>query len=318
MFFVYILHLRLKRILLWKFSSHLYCWQESVIFCAMISIESNHFTCRHLIINYLYSPGFTLSGNAYRDHGMLHIILGVVFTLVVLLVFIIICIFHQRRKSRQQKDKKDIEVRYVTRAPALDRAGSACSDRLLKEKTEKVSIVWRLMHGHFLYPRNRENKKPVLDAMVIFSFDWSERRQRGKLSYRTDEREIWMKIVHDRFSKVHVPKIRAVRLMKGYRNSFKMERTVQIVHKNLRCDLLDWRFLVLLKKIRFLVARRGIFAYPWTWSLAVFACKSNVVGRFPKSLTEFCWKDGSLVRRTWIRSVVFGWNDDIRLSRQFD
>lgn len=88
---------------------------------------------------------YDILGNSYRDHGLLHIILGVVFTLVALLVFIIICILHRRRKARLQKDKKDIEVRYVTRAPALNRAGSACSDRLLKEKTEKVSIVWWLL-----------------------------------------------------------------------------------------------------------------------------------------------------------------------------
>lgn len=82
---------------------------------------------------------------------MLHIILGVVSILVTLLIVIIICILHQRRKTRLllllQKDEKGLAVRYVTRASsaaasaALDGTGSPCNDRLLREKTEKVSIV---------------------------------------------------------------------------------------------------------------------------------------------------------------------------------
>ncbi|KAK2162714.1 hypothetical protein LSH36_93g07053, partial [Paralvinella palmiformis] len=78
---------------------------------------------------------------SYTNHGILHIILGVVLSLIVL-VFIIVCILHRRRKARKKKKKKEIEVRYVTRGGTMNRRdGGPATDKLLKERTEKVSIV---------------------------------------------------------------------------------------------------------------------------------------------------------------------------------
>ena len=85
-------------------------------------------------------------GPAYSDHGVLHVILGIVITLV-LLVFILVCVLHRRRKARKKKNKQEIEVRYVTRgvigAPnrADARDGPRTDHLLMKERTEKVSIV---------------------------------------------------------------------------------------------------------------------------------------------------------------------------------
>ncbi len=85
------------------------------------------------------------AGSTYSDNGVLHIILGIVFALIVL-VFISVCIVHRRRKARKKKNKKEIEVRYVTRNAAPSRGNNTmmgpCTDHLLKERTEKVSIVW--------------------------------------------------------------------------------------------------------------------------------------------------------------------------------
>lgn len=80
-----------------------------------------------------------LGGSSYSDHGVLHIILGIVVALVVI-VFIVVCALHRRRKIRKKKNKKEIEVRYVTRGSTPHRDGSA-SEKMLKERTEKVSIV---------------------------------------------------------------------------------------------------------------------------------------------------------------------------------
>ena len=95
---------------------------------------------KNLLQTVLFLPG----GPAYSDHSVLHIILGVVITLIVL-VFIIVCILHRRRKVRKRKNKKEIEVRYVTRGSTPNRTGPAhaggAGDKLLKERTEKVSIV---------------------------------------------------------------------------------------------------------------------------------------------------------------------------------
>ncbi len=85
-------------------------------------------------------------GPAYSDHGVLHVILGIVITLV-LLVFILVCVLHRRRKARKKKNKQEIEVRYVTRGiiGAPNRANASDGPRtdhlLMKERTEKVSIV---------------------------------------------------------------------------------------------------------------------------------------------------------------------------------
>ncbi|ELU17589.1 hypothetical protein CAPTEDRAFT_178835 [Capitella teleta] len=81
----------------------------------------------------------TQCGSSYSDHGVLHIILGIVVALVVI-VFIVVCALHRRRKIRKKKNKKEIEVRYVTRGSTPHRDGSA-SEKMLKERTEKVSIV---------------------------------------------------------------------------------------------------------------------------------------------------------------------------------
>ena len=63
-----------------------------------------------------------------------------------LLVFILVCVLHRRRKVNKKKNKQEIEVRYVTRgggAAVRDpRDGGPRTDQLLlKERTEKVSIV---------------------------------------------------------------------------------------------------------------------------------------------------------------------------------
>ena len=87
-----------------------------------------------------------LTGPSYSDHGVLHVSLGVVITLV-LLVFILVCVLHRRRKVRKKKNKQEIEVRYVTRGAAIARdrdnmdGGPRTDQLLLKERTEKVSIV---------------------------------------------------------------------------------------------------------------------------------------------------------------------------------
>ena len=61
---------------------------------------------------------------------------------LIVLVFIIVCILHRRRKARKKKKKKEIEVRYVTRGGTMNRRdGGPATDKLLKERTEKVSIV---------------------------------------------------------------------------------------------------------------------------------------------------------------------------------
>ena len=85
------------------------------------------------------------SGSSYSDHGVLHIILGGDIALV-LLIFLLVCILHRRRKARKKKNKQEIEVRYVTRGGGGlvrdPRDGGPRSDQsLLKERTEKVSIV---------------------------------------------------------------------------------------------------------------------------------------------------------------------------------
>lgn len=82
---------------------------------------------------------FTSGGSSYSDHGILHIILGIVIALV-FVVFVIVCALHRRRKIRKKKNKKEIEVRYVTRGSTPHREGSV-TEKMLKERTEKVSIV---------------------------------------------------------------------------------------------------------------------------------------------------------------------------------
>lgn len=60
-------------------------------------------------------------------------------------MFLIVCILHRKRKVRKRKNKKEIEVRFVTRGSTPNRTGpgvvSGAGDKLLKERTEKVSIV---------------------------------------------------------------------------------------------------------------------------------------------------------------------------------
>ena len=51
----------------------------------------------------------------YSDQGVLHVILGIVVSLIAL-VFIIVCVLHRRRKMKRRKNRKEIEVRYVTRS----------------------------------------------------------------------------------------------------------------------------------------------------------------------------------------------------------
>ncbi|KAI0208229.1 hypothetical protein LSAT2_007101 [Lamellibrachia satsuma] len=75
----------------------------------------------------------------YNDNGFLHIILGVVASLI-LLIFIIFCVLHHRRKVHQRKHRKEIEVRYVTRAAGGTNPQPG-SKLLLREETEKVSVV---------------------------------------------------------------------------------------------------------------------------------------------------------------------------------
>ena len=93
-----------------------------------------------VLIQYLYLTG----SPSYTDHGVLHIILGVVIALIVL-VFLIVCILHRRRKIRKKKNKKEMQVRYVTRSAYSAANKNDISDyadrTLLKERTEKVSIV---------------------------------------------------------------------------------------------------------------------------------------------------------------------------------
>ena len=94
--------------------------------------------------------------------GILHVVLGVVVGLIAL-VFVIVCLAHRHRKMRRLRNRKQIEVRYVTRAPVVsnDCSAHAARDRdgacsrgpnddcgcyspsrtLLTERTEKVSIV---------------------------------------------------------------------------------------------------------------------------------------------------------------------------------
>jgi len=76
----------------------------------------------------------------YDDNGFLHIILGVVAS-IILLIFIIFCILHHRRKAHRRKHRKEIEVRYVTRAGGGMNPQPG-SKLLLREETEKVSVVW--------------------------------------------------------------------------------------------------------------------------------------------------------------------------------
>lgn len=87
-----------------------------------------------------------VSAASYTDHGVLHIILGVVIALV-LFIFLLVCILHRRRKARHRhRGNNEIEVRYVTRGcggvirDPRD-GGPQPNQSLLKERTEKVSIV---------------------------------------------------------------------------------------------------------------------------------------------------------------------------------
>ena len=80
---------------------------------------------------------FLIAGNKSSDHHVLKIALGVVISLVVFVV-VLVCFLHKRRKLKKKRNRKQIEVKYVT--PGV--SGSRAGDRLLlQERTEKVSIV---------------------------------------------------------------------------------------------------------------------------------------------------------------------------------
>lgn len=115
--------------------------------------ESKYCIAKHLKCNRLPNCGQNDNSDEkncahdYADQNVLHIILGVVMTKIVLVV-IIVCILHRRRKIQKRKNKKEIEVRYVTRAAVgnhsnryADNHNDYADRTLLTERTEKVSIV---------------------------------------------------------------------------------------------------------------------------------------------------------------------------------
>lgn len=106
---------------------------KKILICIIVNL---HVTYNIFIFNYHRC----FPDTPYNDNGFLHIILGVVASLI-LLIFIIFCVLHHRRKVHQRKHRKEIEVRYVTRAAGGTNPQPG-SKLLLREETEKVSVVW--------------------------------------------------------------------------------------------------------------------------------------------------------------------------------